>query len=246
MQTAGVHVAPNVSRLPLSLVLSLLVSLPLAAASRRRAVQPPATLTRDAITATATKVADAVTLWHDPRLHWENAVYFDGLVLLGEQLEAQAPGSGAPLLDRAATVLLESEDAIDTVHWGDGTAFGQAVLDLYRVLPPSDPRRAALLATLAGPMRFAEHAIGATPESASPRDPWWISGGYGARFWQDDLYMVVPWLALYGSTQEGMPGDARARDLAYEWIEAYVHEHRPVEGGRRSHAPDAPWPLALG
>jgi rhamnogalacturonyl hydrolase YesR len=229
MESQERSVDAHVPRLPL--VLFLVLSLPLAAASRRRAVQPPATLTRDAVVATATMVADAVTLWHDPRLHWENAVYFDGLVLLGEQMEAQAPGSGGRFLDRAATILLESNDAIETVHWGDGTAYGQAVLDLYRILPPSDPRRAALLATLAGPMRFAEHAIRATPGSVAPREPWWIRGGYGARFWQDDLYMVVPWLALYGSTQDGLPGDATARDLAYEWIEAYAHEHRPAEGG---------------
>jgi hypothetical protein len=165
-----------------------------------------------------------------PRLHWENAVYFDGLVLWGEQMQEWEPGAGYRFYDRAASVLLDSDDPIDTVYWGDGTAYGQAALDLYRVLPPSDPRRVRLLDLLGGPMRFAEHAIRATPANASPRDPWWITGGYGARFWQDDLYMVVPWLALNGSTHNGMPGSELARNLAYEWIEAYIHEHRPASG----------------
>jgi hypothetical protein len=187
------------------------------AAPKRRAVQQPATLTPDALTAVATRVADRVTWTFHPRLHWENAVYFDGLVLLGEQMNLRQPGSGDSLIDRAAAVLLESDDPIETVYWGDGTAFAQAALDLYRVLPPGDPRRERLLATLDGPMRFAEHAIRATPATAAPRDPWWMPGGYGVRLWQDDLYMVVPWLSLYGDT-----GNELARELASEWLAAYV------------------------
>ncbi|MGZ5474305.1 MAG: hypothetical protein ACXWG4_10130, partial [Thermoanaerobaculia bacterium] len=207
-------------RFPVVLTLLLLLSLPAGAASKRRAVQHPHALTRDAVIAMASKVADRVTLSYHPRLHWENAVYFDGLVLFAEQMELRSPGSGSRFLDRAASVILESDDPIETVYWGDGTAFAQAALDLYRVLPPSDPRREALLVTLAGPMRFAEHAVRVSPADGAPRDPWWIAGGYGARFWQDDLYMVVPWLALYGSTQDGLPGNDLARNLAYEWIEA--------------------------
>jgi rhamnogalacturonyl hydrolase YesR len=34
--------------------------------------------------------------------------------------------------------------------------------------------------------------------------------------------MVVPWLSLYGSTRHGLPGNELARNLAYEWIGAYV------------------------
>ncbi|MGZ5444937.1 MAG: glycoside hydrolase family 88 protein [Thermoanaerobaculia bacterium] len=223
-------------RFPVVLTLLLLLSLPAGAASKRRAVQHPHALTRDAVIAMASKVADRVTLSYHPRLHWENAVYFDGLVLFAEQMELRSPGSGSRFLDRAASVILESDDPIETVYWGDGTAFAQAALDLYRVLPPSDPRREALLVTLAGPMRFAEHAVRVSPADGAPRDPWWIAGGYGARFWQDDLYMVVPWLALYGSTQDGLPGNELARNLAYEWIEAYVHEHRPESSDPREAA----------
>lgn len=229
-------VAPSVPRSLVSLVLLLLLSLPILAAPRRRAVQHPTALTRETIIATASRAADRLMLWHDPRLHWENAVFFDGMVLLGEQMELHAPGTGARFLDRAATVLLQSDDAIETVYWGDGTAFLQAAMDLYRLLPPSDPRREALLALTAGPMRFAEHAVRGTPATAAPRDPWWITGGYGARFWQDDLYMVVPWLSLYGSAQDGRPANELARNLAYEWIEAYVHEHRPESGDARETA----------
>jgi rhamnogalacturonyl hydrolase YesR len=202
-------------------LLAFALALPLAAAPRHRAVRHSGPITRADVIATATRAADRVTWTFHPRLHWENAVYFDGLVLFGEQLNAQAPGSGDRFIERAAAVLLQSDDPIDTVYWGDGTAFGQAALDLYRVLPANDPRRPALLATLAGPMRFAEHAIRATPSTAAPRDPWWIPGGYGTRFWQDDLYMVVPWLSMYGAT-----GDELARNLAYEWIESYVYDHR--------------------
>ena len=216
-----------VPRYPWFLVVFLALSIPTMAASRRRAVEPPVSLTPDSIVALASRAADRVALSTEPRLHWENAVYLDGLVLFGEQLNARHPGSGDRFIERAAAVILDSDDAIDTVFFGDGTAFVQAAMDLERVLPPGDPRRAALLATATGPMTFAEHATRDTPANAPPRDPWWIDGGYGARFWQDDLYMVVPWLALYGSSRDGLPGNELAKNLAYEWIEAYVHEHRP-------------------
>ncbi|HYI10695.1 MAG TPA: glycoside hydrolase family 88 protein [Thermoanaerobaculia bacterium] len=222
-------------RFLVSLVL-LVLSVPMVAAPKRRAVQQPAALTPEAIIAAASKAADRVTLSFHPRLHWENAVYFDGLVLLGEQMELRSPGSGGRFIERAVSVILGSDDPIDTVHWGDGTAFAQASMDLYRVLPPNDPRRDAILATLSGPMRFAEHAVRVTPAAGAARDPWWIAGGYGARFWQDDLYMVVPWLALYGSAQDGLPGNELARNLTYEWIEAYVHEHRPASADPREAA----------
>ncbi|HEX7709105.1 MAG TPA: glycoside hydrolase family 88 protein [Thermoanaerobaculia bacterium] len=193
----------------------------------------PVPLTREVIKAAAAKVADRVVWTYAPRLHWENAVFFDGLVLLGEQMELESAGSGDRFLQRAASVLLESDDAIETVYWGDATAFAQAAMDLYRVLPPSDPRRADLLVTLVGPMEFAEHAVGVSPSDGPPRDPWWVDGGYGVRFWQDDFYMVVPWLALHGSIREGLPANELARNLAYEWIEAYVYDHRPISDDPR-------------
>jgi hypothetical protein len=227
---------PVVPRYSLVLVLSLFFSLPGFAAMRRRAVQPPATLTDAALAAAAVRIGERATWAHDPRLHWENAVLFDGFVLAGEQMNLRQPGSGDRLIERAASVLLDSNDDIAGVSWGDGTAFSQAVLDLYRVLPPSDPRRERLLGLLTGPLRFAEHAVRATPGDDAPRDPWWMVGGYGSRFWQDDLYMLVPWLSLYGSTRDGLPGNELARNLAYEWIEAYVYEHRPESDDPREAA----------
>jgi hypothetical protein len=199
-------------------------------------IHHPAALTHATIAATAARVADRVVFTYHPRLHWENAVYFDGLVLLGEAMDSREPGSGTRFIERAASILLGSDDPIETVYWGDGTAFGQSVMDLIRVLPPGDPRRPALIATLNGPMSFAQHAVRVTPSTGAPRDPWWIGGGYGARFWEDDLYMVVPWLSLYGSTQQGLPANELARNLAYEWIEAYLYEHRPVSSDVREAA----------
>lgn len=186
--------------------------------------------------AKAIRVADRVTWTYHPRLHWENAVFFDGLVLFGEQLELRTPGSGQRFIDRTASVLLLSDDPIETVHWGDGTAWAQSALDLYRVLPPGDPGRDALVSKLEGPLQFAQHAVRVAPSAGTPRNPWWIEGGYGTRFWQDDLYMVVPWLALYGSSQDTLPGNELARNLAYEWIESYVHDHRPDSADARERA----------
>lgn len=210
----------------LSVFLVLLLSFPALAAPRRRAVDAPNAPVPDSIVFVASRAADHVELSFAPRLHWENAVYLDGLVLFGEQLNKRNAGSGDRFIERAASIVLNSDDDIANVYWGDGTAFVQAAMDLYRVLPANDPRRAALLATATGPMQFAEHAIRDTPATSLPRDPWWLDGGYGTRFWQDDFYMLVPWLALYGSGRNGLPSNALARNLAYEWIEAYVHDHR--------------------
>jgi len=209
-------VAPVVMRLIGVFALAFLVSLPLLAAPRRRAVEHPGSVTREEMVAEAIRVADRVAWTYHPRLHWENAVFFDGLVLLGEQLELRDPGSGQRFIDRAAEVLLLSDDPIETVYWGDGTAWAQSALDLYRVLPPGDPGRAALLSKLEGSLQFAQHAIRVAPTDGAPRNPWWVEGGYGTRFWQDDLYMVVPWLALYGASQDTLPGNELARNLAYE------------------------------
>jgi len=205
-------------------LLVFLISLPLAAAPRRRAVSHPSlpAVNRASVAAVALKIIDRVQIpAHEPRLHWENAPYLDGTLLVAEQLQRD------DLKERVAAVLLGSSDDIESIYWGDGTAFAQAALDLYRMTPANDPRREALRALLGGPISFAEHAIRATPSSAPPRNPWWVEGGYGVRYWQDDLYMVVPWLAMYGSSKEGLPANARARELAYEWIESYVYDHRP-------------------
>lgn len=101
-------------RLSISVTLALLVAYPSFAAPRRRAASHPAPFTRETITAAATRVADRVTLSYAPRLHWENAVYFDGLVLFGKALNQRSPGSGTRFIERAADVILNSDDAIES------------------------------------------------------------------------------------------------------------------------------------
>jgi hypothetical protein len=216
------------------LYLAIFVVLALPAFARHRAVVAPAPLTHQTIVSTAIRIADRVTISpSEPRLHWENAPYLDGLVLFGDELQREGNPNGARLIERAASVILGSNDDINRVFFGDGTAFAQVALDLYRVLPASDPRRVALLATLSGPMSFAEHAIRAAPKSGTPRDPWWIEGGFGTRYWQDDMYMVIPWLAMNGSSRDGLPANELSRNLAYEWVEAYVYDHRPASSDPR-------------
>ncbi|MDQ3280199.1 MAG: glycoside hydrolase family 88 protein [Acidobacteriota bacterium] len=207
-------------RFAVSLLVLLLLS-PLAHAAKRRAAGHPSGLTPEGIIAIARRVADRVTWTYHPRLHWENAVYFDGIVLFGEQLELRQAGSGRKYYDLASWVILNGDDPIETVYWGDGTAYGQAAMDLHRLLATGDARREQLLTKLEGPMRFAEHAMRANAATAAPREPWWTPSGYGARYWQDDLYMVAPWLAMYGAS-----GNELARNLAYEWIESYLYDHR--------------------
>ncbi len=215
-----------------ALVFVVASPLPLFAARHRTVEHPLAQ--RASIRDLAVRVAESARIdQFQPRLHWENAPFLDGLVLLGEELNREQPGSGDALIERAAAVILESDDDVESVSWGDGTAFSQVAMDLVRVLPAGDARRSQLVALLAGPTEFARHAIRDRPDETSPRDPWWIAGGYGTRYWEDDVYMVIPWLAMAGSSREGLPADPLARDLAYEWIEAYVYDHRPSSSDPR-------------
>jgi rhamnogalacturonyl hydrolase YesR len=201
------------TRAPRILAVLLLLAPSGFAAPRHRASAVSSKLDRAAIAAAALQVANAIVIPpNEPRRHWENVPALDGMVLLGERL------GNAALVERAANVILGSNDQVAVIDFGDRGAYAQVIMDLLRVLPANDPRRAQLLALTAGPMSFAEHAIRVAPDSGGPRDPWWIDGGYGTRFWQDDMYMVLPWLAM---------GDAHARDLAYEWLEAYIYDHRP-------------------
>src|SRR3954451_9997469 len=220
--------------MPRKLFFTIFALVALPAFARHRAVVAPAPVTHQTIVSTAIRIADHVTINpSEARLHWENAPYLDGLVLFGDELQHEGNPTGARLIERAASVILGSDDDINGVFFGDGTAYAQVALDLYRVLPPRDPRRAALLATLSGPMSFAEHAIRATPKTGTPRNPWWIDGGFGTRYWQDDMYMVIPWLAMNGSSRDGLPANELSRNLAYEWIEAYVYDHRPASSDSR-------------
>ena len=155
---------------------------------------------------------------------WYDAPYLTGSVLVWEQLEADGSTAGQGLWERVDAV---TAAGIDDVRHGDWAGYAQGALDLYRLIPPTEVgRRSAKLAVTDGPLRFAERVIRRTSADGPPLDPWWVPEGYGSRYWQDDLFMVVPWLAMRGSNRPGLPADALARDLAWEWIEAYAFDHR--------------------
>jgi hypothetical protein len=167
---------------------------------------------------------------------WEDAPYLVGLLLLARELDRQAPGSGQPLIDRAAAVVGEGTAPVAN---GDYAGYAQAAMDLYRISSPAEKsRRAALLDATNGPFAFALHAVRVTPSSGPPAVPWWLDGGYGTRFWVDDFFTLPPWLAMRGSSLDGLPADPLARDLAYEWIESYIYDHRPPATDATS--PDVP------
>jgi hypothetical protein len=157
--------------------------------------------------------------------NWEDVPYLVGLLLVAEQLEKRTPGSGQPWIDRATTVIGGGDAPITN---GDYAGYAQAAMDLYRLASPTDTaRRAALLEATNGPIEFAAAALRTTPSSGPPLTPWWVDGGYGTRFWVDDLFTLPPWLAMRGASRDGQPADPAARDLAYEWIESYLYDHRP-------------------
>jgi len=157
--------------------------------------------------------------------NWEDVPYLVGLLLVAQQLEKRTPGSGQPWIDRATTVIGGGDAPIAN---GDYAGYAQAAMDLYRLASPTDTvTKAALLEATNGPMEFAARALRTTPSSGPPLTPWWVDGGYGTRFWVDDLFTLPPWLALRGASRDGLPGDPLARDLASEWIESYLYDHRP-------------------
>src|SRR3954453_19422531 len=133
--------------MPRKLFFAMFALVALPSFARHRAVVAPAPLTHQTIVSTAIRIADRVTINpSEPRLHWENAPYLDGLVLFGDELQHEGNPTGARLIEPGASGILGSNDNTSGGFFGDGTAFAQAALDLYRVLPPGDPRRAALLA----------------------------------------------------------------------------------------------------
>jgi len=155
---------------------------------------------------------------------WVDAPYLTGSVLVWEQLHADGSTAGQSLWERADAA---TATGLGDVRHGDWAGYAQGALDLYRLLPLDQPeRRSAKLAVTDGPLRFAERVIRRTSADGPPLDPWWVLEGYGSRYWQDDLFMVVPWLAMRGSSRPSLPADALARDLAWEWVEAYAFDHR--------------------
>jgi Glycosyl Hydrolase Family 88 len=182
----------------------------------------------------AVKAANRLPAVRSVGRNWEDVPYLVGLLLAAEQLEKRTPGSGQPWIDRA-TAVIGSGDA--PIANGDYAGYAQAAMDLYRLASPTDTAtRATLLEATNGPIEFAARALRTTPSSGPPLTPWWVDGGYGTRFWVDDLFTLPPWLAMRGSSRDGLPADPVARDLAYEWIEAYLYEHRPPTTDARAAA----------
>ncbi len=173
----------------------------------------------------AVKAADRLPTIRVPRRTWEDAPYLVGILLVARHLDERTPGSGQPWIDRASTVI---DGGDSTITHGDYAGYSQAAMDLYRIASPIDAsRRAALLDATEGPIEFAARALRVGPSSGPTISSWWVEGGFGTRFWVDDLFTLPPWLAMRGSRREGLPADPFARDLAYEWIESYLYDHRP-------------------
>ena len=183
-------------------------------------------VTHDQLLSNSARIADELYVDRPIYLGWENAPYLSGMVLLGEQMNEVVPGSGDRFLTRSLAAIGDGNAGI----WhGDLAAYSQAAMELYRILPSDSPLRAQMLNAVQEPLRFADRSLHATPSTDPPASPWWVEEGYGSRFWQDDLFSVTPGLAMLGSQSSGLPGVERARNIAYEWIEAYVYDHRSAD-----------------
>jgi hypothetical protein len=184
--------------------------------------------TRDQVLERAVRVADRLADVQEIGQRWRDAPYLVGCALLWEQLPAQHPARGR-LWQRVDE---RTARGFAVVTHGDQTAFAQAAMDLARLAPPdADAFRRDKLAVTDSSLAFVERALRVDARGADPVDGWWVASGYGCRFWQDDLFMVLPWLAMRGSSGSGLPCETTARDLAYEWLEAHAFDHRKSLNG---------------
>lgn len=203
---------------------------------------PSTAATRAQVLDTGIRVADRLAAVKPLGRGWEDVPYLVGTLLLADRLEQEDLGSGRRFVTRVAAAVGEGDSVV--TH-GDYAAYAQAALYLYRLTSETDAAgRAALLRATDGPFAFALQALRVTPATGPPAASWWVEGGYGVRFWQDDFFTLPPWLALRGSTRDGLPGDPIARDLAYEWIESYVFDHRPSSADARAAAVPTAWDRA--
>lgn len=155
---------------------------------------------------------------------WMEVPLFSGIAMTWEGM----PDRGTAAARRLWRLLDDFTAAGNSpITHGDWAGYAQCSLDAHRLLPIDSPRRIGTLATTDEPLAFARRALftEASPD-APPVDGWWTGTGYGTRYWQDDFLTIVPFLAMRGSSRPGLPNDAEARDLAYEWIEAYGFDHR--------------------
>ena len=176
---------------------------------------------RDAAVRAANRLAGSRVLGRT----WEDAPALVGLLRLAGPSGFVDPSSRA-WIDLVTTAIGAGDAPISN---GDYAAYAQAAMDLYRLASPTDAAlREKLLEATSGPLAFADRALRTTPAIGPPAADWWIDGGFGTRFWVDDLFTQPPGLAMRGSRRDGLPADPRARDLAYEWIESYLYDHRPT------------------
>ena len=157
---------------------------------------------------------------------WEDAPALVGLLRLAEDA-GLAESTGSAWIDLATAAVAGGTEPLSN---GDYAAYAQAAMDLYRLVPSTEAAlRERLLAATDGPLAFADRALRTTRSDGPPVADWWVAGGFGTRFWVDDLFTLPPGLAMRGSRRQGLPGDPLARDLAYEWIESYLFDHRPTD-----------------
>lgn len=185
-------------------------------------------VTKDELRAAAARAANRLVATRVLGRTWEDAPALVGLCRLAESAGGAADAAGEAWIDVVAAAVGAGDAPISN---GDYAAYAQAAMDLYRLAPPADANlRARLLEATGGPLAFAERALRTTPAAGPPVPDWWVDGGFGTRFWVDDLFTQPPGLALRGSRRDGLPADPLARDLAYEWIESYLYDHRPTSG----------------
>ena len=157
---------------------------------------------------------------------WEDAPALVGLLQLAGNPDGSVDPSSGAWVDLVTTAIAAGDSPITN---GDYAAYAQAAMDLYRLASPTDAAlRERLLEATSGPLAFADRALRTTPATGPPAADWWVDGGFGTRFWVDDLFSQPPGLAMRGSRRDGLPADPLARDLAYEWIESYLYDHRPT------------------
>jgi rhamnogalacturonyl hydrolase YesR len=165
-------------------------------------------ITKNEIISVRKKIAERLNEQKVVGRNWEDAPLLDGEIPLGKDFQERARlaiGEGYP----------------EITH-GDYAGYATASLDLFQLSPDAELRE-KMLRTTDGPLVFATHAIRGTPENSPPADNWWVEGGYGMRYWVDDLFTIPPWLAMLSSKENGLPGNQEAGDMAREMISNYVN-----------------------
>lgn len=235
---ARAGVSPRIAARPPSRLLAVaiavvlvvpLLATPLGALPEGDPGRDPADAFRDAVLARSARMAfrldDLRAARGEPFVRaWMEVPLFSGIAMTWEAMPDRDTAAA-----RRLWRLLDDFTAAGNapITHGDWAGYAQCALDAHRLLPADSPRRIGTLATTDEPLAFARRALHGEAEAGNPPvDGWWTGTGYGTRYWQDDFLTIVPFLAMRGSARPGLPNDTAARDLAYEWIEAYAFDHR--------------------